>query len=104
MIDAVIRDRFNCLGKYSDAKPEQCLELKYANKYRHSLSGAYKTPTLRALSKTAPYMHDGRFKSLREVLKHYASIDEKRALETDLPEIKLSEQQQQDIIHFLLSL
>lgn len=33
--------------------------------------GAYKTPSLRNLAYTAPYMHDGRFRSLREVLDHY---------------------------------
>ncbi len=32
------------------------------------LMGAYKTPTLRALPRTAPYMHDGKFKSLAEVV------------------------------------
>jgi cytochrome c peroxidase len=33
--------------------------------------GAYKAPTLRNISFTAPYMHDGRFKSLDEVLNFY---------------------------------
>ncbi len=34
-------------------------------------AGAYKAPTLRNLAFTAPYMHDGRFKSLDEVLLFY---------------------------------
>ena len=33
--------------------------------------GAYKTPTLRNITLTAPYMHDGRFATLREVFTHY---------------------------------
>lgn len=33
--------------------------------------GKYKTPTLRNLARTAPYMHDGRFDTLPEVLEHY---------------------------------
>jgi cytochrome c peroxidase len=33
--------------------------------------GAYKAPTLRNLAFTAPYMHDGRYKSLDEVLAFY---------------------------------
>lgn len=33
--------------------------------------GAYKTPTLRNISLTTPYMHDGRFASLDEVISHY---------------------------------
>ncbi|MEP5240884.1 MAG: cytochrome c peroxidase [Flavobacteriaceae bacterium] len=37
--------------------------------------GKYKTPTLRSISRTAPYMHDGKFESLEEVLNHYQNID-----------------------------
>jgi len=35
--------------------------------------GKFKTPTLRNVMLTAPYMHDGRFKSIDEVLEHYNS-------------------------------
>lgn len=35
--------------------------------------GVYKIPRLRNVSKTAPYMHDGRFKTLEEVLEHYSN-------------------------------
>ncbi|MFN4254591.1 MAG: cytochrome-c peroxidase [Saprospiraceae bacterium] len=31
----------------------------------------FKTPTLRNIARTAPYMHDGRFKTLEEVIDHY---------------------------------
>ena len=31
----------------------------------------FKVPTLRNIALTAPYMHDGRFKTLEEVLNHY---------------------------------
>ncbi len=34
--------------------------------------GKFKTPTLRNLAFTAPYMHDGRFKTLEEVIDHYS--------------------------------
>jgi cytochrome c peroxidase len=33
--------------------------------------GAFKTPTLREISRTAPYMDDGRFKTLAEVVEFY---------------------------------
>jgi cytochrome c peroxidase len=33
--------------------------------------GAFKTPTLRNVAVTAPYMHDGSLKTLREVMEHY---------------------------------
>jgi cytochrome c peroxidase len=36
-------------------------------------SGLFKTPTLRNVALSAPYMHDGRFSSLEEVVEHYNS-------------------------------
>ncbi len=104
VITELIHDPFNCLGDYSDAMPSQCLELKYMNKDKHALSGAFRTPSLKGISKTAPYMHDGRYKTLQDVLKHYSEIKDKKSLETDLPVINLSTQEQRDIIHFLLTL
>ena len=35
-------------------------------------NGKFRTPTLRNIALTAPYMHDGRFSTLEEVLDHYA--------------------------------
>jgi len=43
----------------------------YPNRSR--TDGAFKIPTLRNIAVTAPYMHDGRFKSLEEVINHYDS-------------------------------
>lgn len=43
--------------------------------------GRFKAPTLRNIALTAPYMHDGRFKTLREVIDHYSEhIKESAAL------------------------
>lgn len=46
-----------------------------AGRYRITLDsadlGTFKTPTLRNLKFTSPYMHDGRFSTLQEVLLHY---------------------------------
>jgi len=36
-----------------------------------ALTGAFKTPSLRNVSKTAPYMHDGVYQSLWDVVNHY---------------------------------
>ena len=36
-------------------------------------NGKFKAPTLRNIAVTAPYMHDGRFETLDQVLEHYAS-------------------------------
>jgi cytochrome c peroxidase len=45
--------------------------------------GRFKAPTLRNIALTAPYMHDGRFKTLEEVVDHYSDhIKESASLST----------------------
>ena len=71
-IQAVLLDVFNCTGPYSDAKPDDCHELRFLSRDTHvPLEGAFKTPSLRDVAKTAPYFHDGRFATLRAVLDYY---------------------------------
>jgi cytochrome c peroxidase len=36
-------------------------------------AGGFKIPSLRNIALTAPYMHDGRFASLEEVIEHYST-------------------------------
>jgi cytochrome c peroxidase len=40
-----------------------------------SLCGAFKVPSLRNVAETAPYMHNGFFKSLRELVEFYVTRD-----------------------------
>jgi cytochrome c peroxidase len=42
-----------------------------ADQRRESDRGAFKTPTLREVTRHAPYMHDGSLKTLREVVEFY---------------------------------
>lgn len=63
-------DPFNCIGAYSDAEASECLELRFARD-SNDLVGAQKTPTLRNINLTAPYMHGGQIASLHEVIEHY---------------------------------
>ena len=70
-IGKVLGDEFNCLGKYSDAKPEECLELRFIDTDRSKYVGAFKTPTLRNVADRPPYMHAGQLKTLSEVLSFY---------------------------------
>lgn len=63
---------------------------------------AFKTPGLRELGRTAPYMHDGRFATLDEVLDHYAhGIVERPTLSPDLRRIALTVEERQDLLAFL---
>ncbi|MBI5074360.1 MAG: cytochrome-c peroxidase [Nitrospirae bacterium] len=70
-IDKVLNDEFNCFGKYSDAKPEECAELSFIDKNKAKHVGAFKTPTLRNVADRAPYMHRGQLKTLSDVLQFY---------------------------------
>lgn len=40
--------------------------------------GRFKTPTMRNIAKTAPYMHNGVFKTLREVIEYYNDVDDRK--------------------------
>ncbi len=72
-ITQVLGSSFNCLSKYSDAQPNQCLELRFIDTADQKYIGAFKTPTLRNVSEHPPYMHAGQFSSLHEVLEFYRS-------------------------------
>ncbi|MGB0846866.1 MAG: cytochrome-c peroxidase [Thiolinea sp.] len=100
-LDKIRFDTFNCLGDYSDASDEQCNNLKFMQRDRHSLWGAFKTPTLRNVSNTAPYFHDGRSKTLAEVIDHYTQLE---ADKTHLQALELSAEEKQYLIAFLTAL
>lgn len=71
-IATLMRDEFNCLGKYSDAKPDQCGELQFLSTHDPGHLAAFRTPSLRNVAARAPYMHAGQFATLQDVLEHYA--------------------------------
>ena len=66
----------------------------------------FKIPTLRNIEFTFPYMHDGRFKKLSEVLTHYTNgIQKTKTLSPELQQtIILSSNEKVDLIAFLLTL
>lgn len=68
--------------------------------------GKYKTPSLRNLAFTAPYMHDGRFSTLEQVLDHYQNgIQSSPSLDTLLTEgIRLNASERRALIAFLKTL
>jgi cytochrome c peroxidase len=72
-IEAVQATEFNCAGPYSDDAEHACPELRFLNRHDETgtLTGAYKVPSLRNAAATAPYMHDGRFATLADVMEHY---------------------------------
>lgn len=66
----------------------------------------FKIPSLRNLQYSYPYMHDGRFKKLSEVLNHYVKgIENRPGLAIELENrIPLSSTEKVDLIAFLLTL
>jgi cytochrome c peroxidase len=67
--------------------------------------GKFKVPTLRNVALTAPYMHDGRFRSLEEVVAHYSAggIGSDLQHESVRP-LQLTEHERSDLIAFLHAL
>jgi cytochrome c peroxidase len=67
--------------------------------------GAFKTPTLREIGRTAPYMHDGAFNTLADVIAFYdAGGHPNPHLDPELRPLRLSEQEQRALESFLLAL
>lgn len=71
-IRKVFSNLFNCMSKFSDADPEMnCQELRFMDTDTAKYEGAFKTPTMRNVAERPPYMHDGQFATLKEVLEFY---------------------------------
>jgi cytochrome c peroxidase len=102
-LQAVLLDPFNCLGRYSDAPKEHCAELRFADRRElATLSGAFKTPTLREVGRTAPYFHDGSLETLEDVVAHYRRPPADPG--SELVRLELSEVEAAQIAAFLRTL
>lgn len=106
-----LRDEFNCHGAFAKLTERQqsqsCLDLAFLDAETPEAVGSFKTPTLRNLTDTAPYMRDGRFATLREVIDHYDRMDTLPAMgfrEETLKPLKLNEMEKQALEAFLESL
>jgi cytochrome c peroxidase len=72
-----------------------------------SARGAWRTPSLRDVALTAPYMHDGVYQTLDEVLWHYDQGGTAEGIGRKTPELRpllLSPQDRSDLVEFLSSL
>jgi cytochrome c peroxidase len=75
-----------------------------------TLKGAWRTPSLRNVALTAPYMHDGRYATLQEVIWHYnsggqtAGPEQVGALAPQIKPLMLTDGEQADLLAFLESL
>ena len=83
---------------------------RYAVTKREGDQGKFAVPSLRNLTATGPYMHDGRFKSLEEVVEHYSTgVKRSAMLDPNLAKhpdggVPLSAADKQAVVAFLKTL
>jgi cytochrome c peroxidase len=87
-----------------DGKPADVGRFKVTNLEKDT--GAFKTPTLRDIARTAPYFHDGSVPTLEEAVKLMVEggHDNPFLDKTNLQKAEISAQEQADIVEFLKSL
>ena len=78
---------------------------RYLVSKREEDKGAFKTPTLREIEHTGPYMHDGSLKTLEEVVEHYDKGGIKNPwLNEQMKPLKLTKQEKADLVSFMRAL
>jgi cytochrome c peroxidase len=78
---------------------------RYAVEPTADMWGAFRVPSLRNVAETAPYMHDGRFATLREVIDYYdRGGDGTRYQDAAIKPLKLTAREKDDLLAFLGSL
>lgn len=104
-VDQALRDPFNAMGKFSDQSSGAIVEFTVNNPDNW---GRFKTPTLRNVARTAPYMHQGQFATLTDVVKYYSTLEQAlpagHHAETILQPLHLSDNEIHDLVAFLESL
>ncbi len=96
---------FTRVGEYADAETPNA-PVQYLDAVTHQL-GQFKTPTLRGVADTAPYMHDGRFENLHQVVRFYSTREGASPLghpTTLLKPLGLSDAEIDDLVAFLRTL
>jgi len=78
---------------------------RYTNTKMDADQGKFKTPTLRGVALTAPYMHDGSLKTLEDVVKFYnQGSTPNPTLDAVLGPLGLSDEEVRSLVEFLKSL
>jgi cytochrome c peroxidase len=112
-------DCFHCHGGplfHSQAFANNGLDTNFKDKGREKVTGRnadegkFATPSLRNIALTAPYMHDGRFRTLEEVVEHYSTgVKRSATLDPNLAKhpaggLHLSSEEQRALVAFLRTL
>ena len=94
-------------GPYSDAPDSQAARLTANVRMQHRDWGAFRVPSLRGVSATAPYMHDGSLATLEDVIRHYSDLNEERLHSDGAPvlrALRLAPSEISDLVAFLRTL
>lgn len=100
----VLKDEFNCLGRFSDARPDQCGEVRFLAEGEGSQLRQFRVPTLRNVAGRAPYMHAGQFATLKEVVQHYNRAPAAPQGHSELKPLGLSDIEVDQLVAFLATL
>lgn len=102
-IREVMSTQFNCRSEFNDAPSKECAELEFARS-GYEVMGAFRTPSLRNLQGTAPFMHKGQLKSLADVLQHYNDAPAAMIGHNETKPLRLSGRELQQLEAFLNTL
>lgn len=104
----VLADPFNAGGAFSDDPRGPAAERLATIAVRPESWGEFRTPSLRNVARTAPYMHQGQLASLADVVRFYSTLEGAAPVghhqERLLQPLGLSAQEQLELIAFLESL
>ena len=90
------------LASWGDKNPDVG---RYSQRPLKLMKGAFKTPTLRDIERTAPYFHDGASKTLAEVVNHYSKGGVvKTNLSPNMRKIDLTKKEENDVVEFMKAL
>ncbi len=97
--------KFHNLGVGLDSKGELTDLGRFNETKVETDKGAFRTPTLRSIAKTAPYMHDGSQRTLSDVVDFYVGAGSSNPYrDKEIKELKLSGQERADLVAFLEAL
>jgi len=99
-----VSGEFACTSRYSDAKADDCDELRFAVTEGEELVRAFRTPSLRNVASRAPYMHAGQIADLDAVLTHYSNAPRAPFGHSELKPLRLSDTEKGQLIAFLRTL
>lgn len=104
-IERVRKSEFNFDSKFNDATSGQAVSWVSYVVRAPETKRQFKTPTLRNVMRSAPYMHTGQYETTEEVIEHYDTIDEamddNQHNEVVLSSLHLTDEEKQNIVAFL---